>query len=65
MNFVMSRWSIGSAFLVLALLLIGMGVGADTLADGTPFEILAMVNAWAGLAFTLPAGRRRVRRVSR
>lgn len=64
MNFVMSRWSIGGAFLVLALLLIGMGVGADTLADGTPYEILAMVCAWAGLAFTLPAGRR-TRRVGR
>lgn len=58
------RWSIGSAFLVLALLLVGMGVGADTLADGTPYEIMAMVNAWAGLAFMLPAPRR-TRRVGR
>lgn len=63
MNLTTARCWVGGAFLVLALLLIGMGVGADTAADGAPFEIMAMCTAFAGLAFTLPAGRRTRRAV--
>lgn len=64
MNLTTARCWTGGAFLVLALLLIGMGVGADTAADGTPFEIMAMCTAFAGLAFVLPTPHR-TRRVGR